>query len=195
MLHLLPEDAVCSDNNPELINLYKVVKDYPEELCSKLGTDYIPFLSEAFYYEVRNRDRQEGYLTDDSMAGRIDRAARFLFLNRTGFNGLCRVNSKGQNNVSYGKYTNPCILDKEAIMDLSRALNEKNISFQCCDYKESLKSAKRGDLVYLDPPYDIEEGQNGFVQYSKGGFNRDEQKRLKAVTDGLLAVICWLWGV
>lgn len=190
MLHLLPEDAVCSDTNPELINLYDVIKNHPEELCSLLEANYIPFLGEAFYYQVRNRDRQEGYLADDSEAGRIDRAARFLFLNKTAFNGLCRVNSKGQNNVSYGKYKNPCILDKEAIMNLSRVLNEKNISFCCCDYKDTMKEAKAGDLVYMDPPYDVEEGQNSFVQYAKSGFNRDNQIELKAESDKLIVRGC-----
>jgi len=190
MLELCPNDAVLSDINPELINMYQVVKEYPDELCHKLSAEYVGRTDEASYYEIRNKDREPGYLDDSSKEGRIDRAARFLYLNKTAFNGLWRENSKGQNNVAYGKYKNPCVLDSEGISSLSSILNENNISFQCQDYRTTVKDAGEKDLVYMDPPYDVDEGQIGFVQYTKGGFGRDKQIELKSVADKLLSRGC-----
>lgn len=190
MLELCPRDAVISDANPELINMYQVVKEYPEELCRILATDYVNRTDEASYYEIRNKDREPGYLVDNSKEGKIDRAARFLYLNRTGFNGLYRENSKGQNNVAYGKYKNPCILDMDSIMELSKMLNENRISFSCQRYQDAVKDAGVNDLVYMDPPYDVEEGQSKFTSYTKYGFNRNDQVELKIVADKLLSKGC-----
>lgn len=190
MLELAPKDAVVADINPELINMYQVVKEFPRDLCDKLASDYEHRTNEESYYEIRNKDRIPGYLENDSKDGRIDRAARFLYLNKTGFNGLWRVNAQGQNNVAYGKYKNPCVLDRDSIMGLSEMLNTNNISFRCQDYQTTVMDAGMNDLVYMDPPYDIEAGQNGFTSYSKSGFNRENQRELKSVSDRLLSRGC-----
>ena len=184
LLQMTPNKAFCSDVNVELINLYQIVKDKPEELINELKCNFIPFHSKPFYYEIRSWDREDEYLTKYNP---VRRAARFVYLNRTCYNGIWRVNQKGQNNVPYGKYINPVISQDEAIMIAHDFFVQRQVDFQVSDYEFTIRNANKGDVVYFDPPYDKEQGLNSFVRYNKTIFGRDEQIRLKETCDRLIA--------
>lgn len=183
LLHLAPDRAACADINPELINFYQVVKTNADGLINTLEAEFIPFHNKSFYYEVRGWDR------DSKQYSHLDpvrRAARFLYLNKTCYNGLWRVNKDGMNNVPFGRYKKPTILLKDDILAASKYFSHNNITFLECDYKDLVSRATAGDTVYFDPPYDIEAGQSEFVSYTASGFNRQDQKELKALCDDLI---------
>lgn len=173
LLNELPKKAIINDLSPELIRVYNVIKESPEELIS-----YVAELnnknSEEQYYEVRAWDRDPNY----EAYPEIKKAARTLYLNKTCFNGLYRVNSKGYFNASYNKRKKPPFLDSDAIRELSKYLNNNDIEILNGDYKVALSRAQSGDFVYVDPPYDYEPGVNGFVSYTSTLFMRDEQEEL-----------------
>ena len=173
----------CSDINDELINFYNVVKNNCESLITVLKKDFIPFHNKNFYTKIRNLDRDCAVFSELS---KVFRAARFIYLNKTCFNGLWRVNSKGENNVPMGDYKKPAILDEDNLRQAARFFKKHNVSFANCSFEQCVKNASEGDLVYFDPPYDVEEGQNSFTEYSKSGFNRKSQIKLKKLCDKLI---------
>lgn len=183
LFELAPEKAICFDYNKDLIEFYNVVKKQPKKLINILEKKYEHQNNKDFYYSIRELDRDESKFNAMS---EVERAARFMYLNKTCFNGLWRVNRKGYNNVPFGRYVRPKILDEEAIMKASKYFNDNNIQFYSSDFSEVLKYVKKGDLIYFDPPYDIEENQSEFVSYTMNGFNREDQKRLKEVSDKLV---------
>lgn len=183
LLYLQPEKAVCYDSNNELINLYNVIKLEHKSLISKLKENYIDKYEKDFFYNIRKLDRDPEIFNKMTV---VERAARFLYLNKTCFNGLWRVNSKGQNNVPFGRYKNPKVLDEDAIENLHNYLDNNNITFINSDYVEVKSVASSGDFVYFDPPYDVEEDQSKFVGYTKNGFNRNDQDALKILCDTLI---------
>ena len=159
-----------SDLNSDLINLYLTVKNKPEKLLSELK---IHENNEEYFYKIRNLDRDEkifSKLTD------IQKASRFLYLNKTAFNGLYRVNSKNQFNVPFGKYKNPNYADSENILKCSQFLKKVNIFNQ--DFEEFKKLIKKGDFIYFDPPYFPVNKTSSFTSYTQNGFDLSEQKRL-----------------
>ena len=182
LLYMEPHNAHCSDINEELINLYNVVKNSPEELIEELRP-YVNRNDSVSYLNIRGLDRVPMAFNQLTP---VERAARFMYLNHTCFNGIWRVNRNGQNNVPFGRYKNPKILAEEEIREASRLFNSNNITFEVNDYQTVARRAKAGDLVYFDPPYDVEEGQNGFVGYTAGGFNRTNQRELKELCDELI---------
>src|SRR5699024_4762605 len=156
------------DFNEELINAYKVIKETPLELISCLEQ----FVNtEEFYYEVRAWDRCNTYAQRSS----IQKAARFIYLNKTGFNGLYRVNRKNQNNVPFGRYKNPKIVDKENILACSKTLQKADI-YQG-DFETLSTKVTEGDFVYLDPPYVPLTATSSFTGYTSDGFDLAMQKR------------------
>lgn len=166
------------DINSELINTYKVVQKYPKKLIEELEK-FKKQHSKEFYYEIREWDRQKNFLQKDELL----RATRFIYLNKTCFNGLYRVNKKNQYNVPMGSYKNPNICDRKVIYNSSEALQNaiiKNIS-----YKEVLKYANTDDLVYLDPPYYPISETSSFTSYSEFDFLEKEQKELFEIFDSL----------
>lgn len=166
--HLRPERAILIDNNPELINFYLVVRDRLEELLS----DARKHRNEAeYYYRVRAMDPE----AMDSVA----RASRFLFLNKTAYNGLWRVNRQGRHNVPFGRYRNPKIVDEENLRLVSEALKKARILL--ADFSEVLCFAKAGDFVYFDPPYHPLSETANFTDYTAESFGPEDQKRLAAV--------------
>lgn len=182
MLFLRPAKAVGIDQNPELINFYNVVKDYPKELFECLTREFGPNHSETFYYEIRNWDRCPDYLdryTD------VQRAARFVYLNKTCFNGIWRVNSQGHNNVPWNHSDKALLPNYSKILALHNYL-KKHVSFVFGDYKHVVSLARKGDFVYFDPPYDVEYKQNSFTAYTKKGFSREDQVELKRICDLLI---------
>ena len=167
---LQPKEAFLADISTELINTYRVVKEFPEELLEILSE----FKNEKeFYYFVRDMDRNPEY---DSFSD-IRKAARFIYLNKTCFNGLYRVNSKGQFNVPFGDYKNPTFADSETILACSQALAGTRI--QRASFLEVQKHVQKGDFVYFDPPYVPLSKTSSFTAYSKGGFGEAEQLALR----------------
>lgn len=173
-----PPVAVVNDFNSELINCYLVVRDSPEELISACLAH--PNTSEHFY-QVREMDRNPKF----ALLSPVERAARLLYLNKTCFNGLFRVNSQGQFNVPFGSYKNPTIVEPAVIKSVSRYLNAADIDFRTGDFTKAVSDAEQDDFVYFDPPYDPVSDTSSFTGYNLDGFDRDEQTRLKEVCDNL----------
>lgn len=184
MFFLKHKNAVGIDQNPELINFYNVLKTSPEELSETLENEFAPFHSESFYYEVRNRDLAPDFT---KKFNKVKRAARFVYLNKSCFNGIWRVNSKGHNNVPWNHQNTVSLPSLESIMVAHNYIVENDISFVRGDYKKVLDKAKTGDFVYFDPPYDVEPLQSGFTSYTKQGFGRKQQQELKEACDKLLS--------
>lgn len=168
---LKDKEVFLFDINSELINAYNVVKNSPYELINQLEI-FKQKHSKEFYYEIRAWDREDNFLKRSD----IQRASRFIYLNKTCFNGLYRVNKKNQNNVPMGNYKEPNICDKETILNASIALQNANILN--ISYKEILKYASGGDLVYFDPPYYPLTQTSNFTSYSKFDFLEKEQIEL-----------------
>jgi DNA adenine methylase len=173
--------AVINDSNKELINCYKVIKDSLDELMEELSKDKYSN-SETSYYEMRDLDRSTKKYASLS---EVEKAARIIYLNKTCYNGLFRVNSQGQFNVPFGRYKNPNFLDDAVLRAVNKYLNSNDITLLNQDFAEAVKDAKRGDFVYFDPPYDPVSETASFTGYDVNGFNRDEQERLKEEFDAL----------
>ena len=159
------------DINEELINAYKVIRDYPNELIEKLK-EFKAKHNKEFYYQIRELDRNEDYTNLDN----ITKAARFIYLNRTCFNGLYRVNKKGYFNVPMGNYKNPQIVNEENILAVSIAL--QNTIIKHYDYKEVLQYAQKNDFIYFDPPYYPLTDTSNFTSYTQDDFLEKEQTEL-----------------
>src|SRR5258708_2237826 len=160
---LQPEGATLSDTNEELINLYVHVRDSPEKLIDLLKKYKN---SEAAYYRVRS----------ESPRGSIQRAARFLYLITLSFNGIHRVNLKGSFNVPYGRKIHLPTYEEDKIFGASRALSTSQLLV--ADFEVATRKARKGDLVYFDPPYTVAHAHNGFVKYNEKIFSWDDQVRL-----------------
>lgn len=174
-----PNKAIINDSNEELINVYQTIKSSPNELIEAL-IQHRDNSCEDYYYEIRALDRdKEAYaeLSD------VERAARIIYLNKTCYNGLFRVNSSGEFNSPWGRYTNPNITNETTIRALHNYLNKANITIKCGDYREALKGIRKGAFVYLDPPYMPISESSSFTGYTAGGFDEQEQIALKEQCD------------
>lgn len=163
---LLPKKAELSDLNSELIITYNVIKNNVDALIKSLKKHKY---EKGYYLKVRAKDPKK--LSD------IEIASRFIFLNRAGFNGMYRVNSRGKFNVPFGKYTNPMICDEENLHRVAKAL--QHVSIKERDYKHVLKKAKKGDFVYFDPPYYPVSKTASFTSYTNKTFLEKEQIELR----------------
>lgn len=183
LFHLQPNDIYINDINDELIRVYSVIKNDVDSLVSTLSE----FTNdEETFYAVRDWDRDAkkyATLTD------LNKAARILFLNKTCFNGLFRVNKSGQFNAPFGKYSKPSIVNEKGLRAVSEYLNKASVHITCTDFEDVLLTLPndKNTFVYLDPPYDPVSDTSSFTGYAKGGFNRNEQLRLKACCDNLNA--------
>ncbi len=182
-LSLEPYNAVINDLNQELINVYLQIRDNPSQLLILLE-EYQKKHSKDFYYTVRNIERTSEYTSYTE----VQKAARFIYLNKTCYNGLYRVNTKGQFNVPIGRYKTIKIYDEERICSLSNYLNRANVEIRSGSYLDAVSGAKEGDFIYLDPPYDYE--IEGFKAYTSYGFSRDDLIELKRCCDGLIGKGC-----
>lgn len=171
-----PHSATVNDYNSELINCYLVVRDSPEEL---LAETLKHVNTSEHFYAVREMDRSPKF----AFLSPVERAARLIYLNKTCYNGLFRVNSQGQFNVPFGCYKNPVITDHAVIRAISRYLNQASVTFRNQDFADAVIDAEKGDFVYFDPPYDPVSDTASFTGYSLNGFDRDEQSRLRDVCD------------
>jgi DNA adenine methylase len=176
--HLAPKSfSFISDINSELINVYQTIQNQVDLLIEEL-TNYQN--NPDYYKSIRELDRDVKVF---SKLTSIQRAARFIFLNKTCFNGLYRVNSKGQFNVPFGYYKSPKILDTENLINCSVILKNANIS--CTDYRFVINSALAEDFVYFVPPYIPDGISSSFTQYTKDGFGMKEQEDLLDLCRGL----------
>jgi DNA adenine methylase len=170
---LLPEGAVLTDVNRALVECYEAVKLDPESVVHALGR-HRKCHSEGYYYETR-----EAWNAGDRGDSPGERAATFIYLNKTCYNGLWRVNSRGHFNVPAGRYENPSILDPAALRAASSALSRATLSV--ASFERVLEQADRGDFVYFDPPYHPLSETASFTSYTSGGFGPAEQERLADV--------------
>ena len=179
---LQPKKAIINDYNTELINVYKVIREFPEELIALLEK-HNRENSQEYFYQLRALDRTDEY----ARISNIQKAARIIYLNKTCYNGLYRVNSAGQFNAPYGKYKNPNIVNAETIRAMSRYLQNPKITIKQGDYKEALKGLRKGAFVYLDPPYMPISSSSSFTGYTENGFSYAQQVALKNECDKLKA--------
>ncbi|MDK4276740.1 DNA adenine methylase [Corynebacterium accolens] len=179
LFSLTPASARVNDLNSELINLYEVVREGVDELISLVST----YPNDAdFFYQLRAVDRDAERFAALSAT---ERAARTLYLNKTCYNGLYRVNSAGQFNAPFGRYKNPTICDADTLRGVHEYFRDNDVTFTQGDFTTAVAGAGEGDFVYFDPPYDPVNVTSSFTGYQKGGFDRAEQERLKAVCDDL----------
>ncbi len=188
LFDLQPKRAIINDTNEKLINCYQVIKDSPKELL-EITREHQNNNSKDYYYKLRELDRELYKSIFDNLSN-VEKAARIIYLNKTCFNGLFRVNSQGQFNVPYGDNKNPVIAEERIIMAISEYLNENKVQILNQDFAKAVSSAKSGDFIYFDPPYDPVSDSSSFTGYDLNGFDREEQMRLKKLCDNLVSKGC-----
>lgn len=166
--NLAPKKAILSDINTSLINCYLSIKNSPEELMSELNV-IGPKASKEFYLETRNS------FNENPNELSIEKAAQFIFLNKTCFNGIFRVNKSGKFNVPYGDNRLKIFFEKENILEITNSFKE-NIQILNQDFRKTVLMAKEGDFIYLDPPYQVK--SDSFTSYTAGGFSNKDREDL-----------------
>ena len=164
------QKCIISDLNSDLVLAYATIRDRVDDLISSLKQHekYYQKDSKSYYYSIR----------ESNPKNEIEKTSRLLFLNRTCFNGLYRVNSKGKFNVPLGKYTNPNIVNEDNLRSVSHILASSKVKIQCRDFEAVLRDAKKGDLVYFDPPYQPITETANFTSYTNKNFTYDDLNRL-----------------
>ena len=176
-----PVPKLGNDLNESLIETYLVVRDHLSELLQDLSRHKN---ENAYYYEIRQLDRNPDFADFSSLNSKVARASRFIFLNRTCFNGLYRVNSKGHFNVPFGNVRYDLAMLTADLIAASEYLNQRdeNGKFLCeftsQDFEQCIKNARPGSFIYLDPPYEAISPTSSFASYHKSGFTMDDQIRL-----------------
>ncbi|MDD4297121.1 MAG: DNA adenine methylase, partial [Ruminiclostridium sp.] len=176
---LQPSNAVVNDINDELINVYTAIRDNVEELIEDLKRHKN---EKDYFYTIRAKDRDKD---EYNKLSSIKKASRIIYLNKTCYNGLFRVNQQGEFNAPFGRYKNPNIVNEKVLRKASDFLNRGNITFKCGDFEEAIKGIKMDDFVYFDPPYNPVSDSANFTGYDRGGFGKAEQERLKNLCDKL----------
>jgi len=171
-----------SDLNSDLVLSYVTIRDRLEKLIESLENHSKNYHKDStgYYYEVRNQEPKN----------QIEKVSRLLFLNKTCFNGLYRVNSKGKFNVPLGRYTNPNIVNKENLQAVSKTLQSGKIKISCRDFSSIIKDAKKGDFVYFDPPYQPVSDTANFTSYTHRDFTEDDLERLADLANRLNSKGC-----
>lgn len=167
-------DYVLADVNHSLINIYRVVQQCVDALIDRLRVHRSNH-NRGYYYAVRAWDREDGW---PESWDPVERAARMIYLNRTCYNGLWRVNSRGEFNVPMGRYNRPRILDKKKLRAAAVAL--AGVELRSGSFEAAVEGAGPGDFVYFDPPYMPLNETSSFTGYAAGGFGREDQARLAA---------------
>ena len=186
LFHMLTErngqKCSISDLNSDLVLSYITIRDRIDGLITSLKNHERNYQkdSKSYYYSVRKSNPRSA----------IEKTSRLLFLNRTCFNGLYRVNSKGKFNVPLGKYTNPNIVNEENLRAVSSILQASKVSIKCRDFEAVLSDAKKGDLVYFDPPYQPVSTTANFTSYTNKNFSFDDLNRLAELCNNLDAKGC-----
>ena len=175
---LQPKRAIINDYNEELINVYTVIRDNPNELIEDLRKHEN---TAEYFYKIRAVDRQPLF----ALLSKIQRASRIIYLNKTCYNGLYRVNNAGEFNSPFGKYKNPNIVNEPVIKAVSKYLNSPQIQISNGDYELILRDMPINSFVYLDPPYHPISESSNFTGYVQGGWNDGDQLRLRDVCNRL----------
>lgn len=176
--HLQPKQAVINDHNEELINVYKVIKEHLNELISDLKKHKN---ESEYFYQIRGLDRTP----DFNKLSFVERASRIIYLNKTCFNGLYRVNNAGEFNAPFGRYKNPNIVNEPTLKAVNKYLNTHNVIIKSGDYADVLAEVDEQTFVYLDPPYHPISENSNFTGYIQGGWDIFDQIRLREVCDEL----------
>ena len=178
LFHLQPSKAVINDFNFELINVYEVIKNNLNELVN----DLIKHKNEVdYFYQIRGLDRTKGY----SKFSKVQRASRIIYLNKTCYNGLYRVNNAGEFNAPFGRYKNPNIVNEPTLKAVSKYLNNNDIQILNSDYSDVLNKVHKNSFIYLDPPYHPISESSNFTGYIQGGWEESDQIRLREACDDL----------
>jgi DNA adenine methylase len=178
LFHLQPSKAIINDFNTELINVYEVIKLNLNELI----IDLKKHKNEAdYFYEIRGLDRSPKF----NKLSKVQRASRIIYLNKTCFNGLYRVNNSGEFNAPFGRYRNPNIVNEPILKAVNKYLNSCDIQIFNSDYEDVLKKADKNSFIYLDPPYHPISENSNFTGYVQGGWDIKDQIRLRKVCDDL----------
>jgi len=181
LFHLLSENknlkGYVSDLNSDLVLAYVTIRDNLNGLLKSLQKHSDNYFSDSksYYYSVR----------ESNPKSQIEKVSRLLFMNRTCFNGLYRVNSKGKFNVPLGRYSNPNIVQEENLRSVNQFLNHNKIIIKCQDFSSTVEKAKKGDFVYFDPPYQPVSKTANFTSYTNGNFGLNDLKRLAKVSNEL----------
>ena len=178
LFNLQPKNAIINDFNAELINVYTVIKNNLEELISDLKKHHN---NADYFYELRSLDRTYEFKTMTP----VERASRIIYLNKTCFNGLYRVNSAGEFNAPFGRYKNPNIVNEPTLKAVNKFLNSNNITINSGDYSDILKQTDEKSFVYLDPPYHPISENSNFTGYIQGGWDIYDQIELRKSCDEL----------
>ncbi len=176
--HFQNKNSVINDFNGDLVNAYLSVKNNLEELLVSLKKHEN---TSEYFYKIRELDRGEAFKSMSS----VDRASRLIYLNKTCYNGLYRVNNSGEFNSPFGNYKNPNIVNEPVIRAVSKFLIDNNISISNVDYAEAIKTADEKSFIYFDPPYQPVSDSSNFTGYVQGGWQEDDQIRLKETCDEL----------
>ncbi len=178
LFHLQPKNATINDLNEELVNVYNVIKNDLDLLLEDLAKHDN---NAEYFYKIRSVDRTQEF----AKLTPVQRASRVVYLNKTCYNGLYRVNNAGEFNAPFGRYKNPNIVNRPTLKAVSNFLNDKNIIIECKDYTKVLEAADSKSFVYLDPPYYPISASSNFTGYVQGGWSQADQIRLKNVCDEL----------
>ena len=177
-------DMKChvSDLNSDLILAYLTIRDKVTEVIESLENHAKKYQKnpDSYYYRIR----------ESEPTSQIEKVSKLIFLNKTCFNGLYRVNSKGKFNVPLGRYTNPNIVNRENLLIVSRILQSSNLEFFCRDFEQSLHDIKKGDFVYFDPPYQPVSNTANFTSYTNKSFTDDDLERLANLAEKLDSMGC-----
>lgn len=179
LFHLQPSKAIINDLNADLMTVYEVIRDDVDNLIDSLQSHKN---TSEYFYRIRDIDRNK--LSYNALS-KCEKASRLIYLNKTCFNGLFRVNSSGEFNAPFGHYKNPNIVNEPVLRAVNKYLNSSKIEFHSEDFALTLSRLEKGCFVYLDPPYDPVSDTSSFTGYNKGGFDRNEQIRLKECCDDL----------
>ncbi|MFM8659522.1 MAG: DNA adenine methylase [Candidatus Nitrosotenuis sp.] len=181
LFHLLGKNSTMkckvSDLNSDLVLAYVTIRDKLDDLVSSLQNHSKNYSKnpDSYYYDIRESEPK----------GQIDKVSRLLFLNRTCFNGLYRVNSKGKFNVPLGRYSNPNIVNEENLTSVNHILQSKKIQISCRDFSAVLADAKKDDFVYFDPPYQPVSDTANFTSYTNRDFTYKDLENLVKVSEKL----------
>lgn len=178
LFHIQPKRAIINDFNSDLINVYDVIKNDLDSLIEDLKKHKN---ESEYFYQIRVLDRTNDFIK----LTKVQRASRFIYLNKTCFNGLYRVNNSGEFNSPFGRYKKPNIVNEPTLKAVNKYLNTNDIQIRNGDYFEVLKDIDHNSFVYLDPPYHPISESSNFTGYIQGGWNEIDQIRLREVCDEL----------
>ena len=179
LLAVQPQRALVNAVGADLITVYRVIRDNPDGLIAALRAHQN---TADYFYAIRSLDRdREAY----EALSPVEKASRLIYLNKTCYNGLFRVNASGAFNVPFGRCKNPNIVNEPVLRAVSEYFQSAQVELYSEDFAQTLQRLPSGGFAYLDPPYDPVSGTASFTGYSKGGFGREEQRRLKACCDAL----------